>query len=153
MRISKALLFVGLIFGASACGSDEFAYDSGSFFPENWESTYTQVENCKKSAVHSGPYVAVWADAAGAPLYDGTDSARAADEGTIIVKPQYSDEGCTNLTAVTVMRKGKPGTAADKGDWEYQNLKGDGSIVEEGQVGYCVSCHTGCSDKDYLCDR
>lgn len=153
MRTIRALLLLlvtGL--GVSACG-EEYTYDQASFFPQDWESSYTKVVNCKKSAIHSGPYVAVWADSSGVDLYKGDDKAVAAPEGTVIVKPQYSDDGCTDLTAITVMRKGSPGTAPEKGDWEYQNITGEGEIAEEGQVGYCINCHTGCSGKDYLCDR
>ena len=151
MKLKSVCAAALLALLTSACGSDEFSYEAGSYFAEDWAKSYTKVVSCKKSPTHGGDFVEIWADSQGAPLYG--DLAAMTPQGTVVIKPQYSDDKCSQLSAITVMRKGAPGTAADKGDWEYQRVNGTGSIEAEGQVGACVSCHAGCSDKDYLCDR
>lgn len=156
MKISPLLtralplgLVAAMAFGTSACG-EEYTYDSNSFFLESWESDYTKISNCAASPTHSGDFVTVFADTASAPSYaDNT----IVPQGGVIMKAQYSDDACTDLGSITAMRKGAAGTAAETGDWEWQRVKGDGSVAEEGQLSACVNCHTGCSTDDYRCQK
>ena len=150
-RSLLATLVVGLsLMLLSACGETEFVYNSASFFKQDYETSYTKISDCTKSPTHGGDYVKVFADSNAAQAYSGGDPVK---EGGVVVKPQYADDGCTELTSIKAMRKGPAGTAPDKGDWEWQDVGEDGSISSEGQLGGCISCHTGCPLGDFRCQE
>lgn len=151
--MKRPLLLILAIFAMSlsACGETEFVYNSASFFKEDYQTSYTKISDCTKSSTHGGDYVKVFADDNAAQAY--STGGAAVKEGGVIVKPQYADDGCTELTSIKVMRKGAAGTAADKGDWQWQDVSNDGSITSEGQIGFCISCHTGCAMDDYRCQK
>lgn len=135
--MSGALLT--LVTGLTACGGEAFEYDSASYFPEDWETSYTKLEtlDCEQSSTHGGEYVQVWVNDTAAPSYDAAGAT--AEEGAVIIKPQYTDDACSELSAITVMRKAASG-------WEWQRVEADGAVAFSGENSTCSDCHSACND-------
>jgi len=124
-----------LVIGCGGGGEAEFVYDSASYFPENYETTYQELAGfgCEQSPTHGGDYVRILVSDEALPAYDGMEI----PDGAVITKPQYSDAGCTTLTSITVMQKD---SAAESG-WQWQTVGADGAVGDSGQVQFCVDCH------------
>lgn len=139
------LTLIALTLGA--CGETEFKYDSASYFPEDWKSSYTQISGCSasKSTPHGGNYVQIWADPNSKGSF-GTDVA--VPEGGVLLKPQFEDSSCETLAAFTVMRR-RPDDGGDK--WDWQRVEADGSISGTGKQPFCISCHQACNPDTERC--
>ena len=141
----SALAFTG-------CGEEDeagggpYVHQDGAYFSEDWESSYTLVSGCEQSRDHSGLFVTVWANPT------AIESPRPFLEGSVVLKAQYQDESCMQLAGVTAMEKGAAGSAPASGDWDWQQVNGDGSIGASGQLSQCSGCHSGASDPslDYV---
>lgn len=128
-----SISFLALGFGVvSGCG---YGHDAASYFSENWETDYVEIEACKVTAHPRGGYIrtmlspeAQTAFCAGDPLPDGT----------VIVKEQWDeDPGCApgSWDLFTVMKK--------NGDsWDWQTVGGGGGVVgTSGPNASCSNCH------------
>ena len=149
-RSSITLFFVAAISGAIIPGCA--SWDSGTYFPEDYEATYTKAHACKKGAHPAGDYVITWVNPVGKQAFEkGTTPS---PEGTIFVKSQFTDKNCTDQSRFTVMKKGPAGTATDKGDWLWQLIDNSGGVAEccDGSNN-CVSCHTPCKTNDWVCTQ
>jgi hypothetical protein len=70
--------------------------------------------------------------------------------GTIIVKDNYdADKKRTNFTVMAKVKGYDPAHA----DWFWAAFKSDGSVLMEGKVAFCISCHEGKKDNDYVIVR
>lgn len=70
-----------------------------------------------------------------------------APDGSIIVKENR--QGDRSLTGYTVMAKVEGYTEAPA-EWFWARYEPDGSILAEGAVGGCISCHGGVQDNDFI---
>ena len=136
--LKKAALLLLATSALAACGSGdaEYSYDSASLFPEDYQAQYTALTgfDCTKSPTHGGDYVRIYASSDALPIYDGMEVA----DGAVLVKPQYSDASCEELSAITSMKR----DSTTPSEWVWQRVGADGSVESSGQVENCVSCHT-----------
>ena len=152
----RRLLFLSVLVAAGAwqmagCGSDKSTdppEDREPFFPETFEQSYTMVRDCRPSEVHTN-YVTVWADPASAQDY--LDGNYPFEVGAVIVKVLYTDASCTEIRQYDAMKKGPAGTALDSGDWLWQEVRADRSVLSEGVQRACTSCHVACTSRDFTC--
>lgn len=72
---------------------------------------------------------------------------RTAPNGTVIVKENRL--GDRTLTGYTVMAK-VAGYAPETNDWFWARYDPDGTVMAEGTVGNCISCHSGVRRNDYI---
>jgi hypothetical protein len=70
-----------------------------------------------------------------------------APHGSIIVKENFS--AAKEETAITVMVKAA-GYNPEGGDWFWAAYEPSGKIIMEGKPSYCISCHVGMKDNDYV---
>jgi hypothetical protein len=76
-------------------------------------------------------------------------------EGSLIVKEEYRDDQCTDLSGYTAMRKEAPGYFPAGGDWQWFRLDPYGVILQDGKQPACSQCHSSpkCASKmkDFTC--
>src|SRR5207249_297665 len=73
-------------------------------------------------------------------------------EGALVVKEQYRDQQCQDLTGYTAVHKEKAGYFAAGGDWQWFTLDSYGAVVQKGPVARCAACHSMCGAKrDRMC--
>lgn len=81
--------------------------------------------------------------------------------GSVVVKEVYTATTCDprQVERWVAMRK-EPGMDPAHADWHWQEVTGSGSLVEDGVVDRCISCHQGAASctgygnsvgRDYLC--
>lgn len=105
----------------------------------------TRITEVPAMSQHQGSDVVVWAQNDVAAIYRAADPANtsasvAFPEGATIVKEQLDDQG--EMYAITVMHKGPAGYAPDSDDWFFERVEKDGTISQQGQVGFCITCHS-----------
>ena len=61
--------------------------------------------------------------------------------GTLIIKEEFGDAGCTDLLGWTLMHKQPAGYDPRFGDWRWQRLDPRGKVLEDGRLPRCASCH------------
>ncbi len=150
--VGAAAALVALV-PAGGCAS----WDDAAFFPADYQDHYTLLSSCKKSSHPSGDYVVVWANGLAAEAF--TSGARPFPEGAVLVKTQYNDSACSELSSYTSMRKAAAGTAPERADWQWQTVregKGVGKCCDGGNPGdpsSCVGCHTPCAGQDMVCSQ
>jgi Cytochrome P460 len=133
-------LFSILAFGIAGC---EVEVNPNAFFPQEYDTSFTQVGGCRTSSTHSDPYYTIHITKSSA---DAFKAKMALPEGTVLVKTQYEDNDCSDFSRWTVMKKREAGFDPDNFDWEWQNVDGEGQIAETGKLGYCATCHKPCPD-------
>ena len=76
------------------------------------------------------------------PLSDSVSPA-----GTIIVKENYdNNKELRNVAVMAKVDSWDPGN----GDWFWGIYSPDGTVMAEGSLGGCISCHEGMADNDYV---
>lgn len=152
VRLLLSSLLIAMGAGQMAsCGSDKSTDppdDRKPFFPEAFQEFYTMVRDCRPSTDHPA-FVTVWADPSS--FQDYLDGNYPFEPGAVIVKVLYTDPGCTQIRQFDVMKKGPPGTATDSGDWLWQEVRPDRSVLSEGVQRTCFSCHIACTSRDFTC--
>lgn len=148
MRFAKAL--AGFMLAALvACGAADEPED---WLPGDFPARFVEVRSCRSSSEHF-PRIRIHAPADAAGPYDRGPYPFA--PGTLIVKEEFSDGACSDLTGYTLMRKQTAGWDPRGGDWAYQRLDARGRVVksEAGRDGTkrCVSCHALCGTRDFVC--
>ncbi len=137
-----------LLVGAGC--APEIDFDDRTYFPADFEETYTMVSPCSESVTHGGNYVQVYASPDALEAF--TDPTKEYPVGAILVKSQHRETApeCDYPTKWTVMRKGEEGSAPESNDWGWQQIDGDGAFVLGPQPNGCVTCHAGCGE-DRVC--
>lgn len=142
----------GAVLFVAACGDDDKnptpPQNLDPLFPANYEQTYTMVRDCRGSNEHPASIV-VHCDPVNDDSYTNGEYPFA--EGTVIVKTVYADDECQTVDGYVVMKKGPPGTNPTGGDWYWQDLDASRTVIEEGLIPACISCHSGCGDRDFTC--
>lgn len=113
-----------------------------ALFAESWATDYVEVRDCRRSGDHDLNYIRVLADATALATYQDRD--QPFPEASVVLKPEYADEACTDLVGFTVMKKGAPGSAPDAGDWAFQKVGADLVVDAQADLGRCTSCHLSC---------
>jgi hypothetical protein len=76
-------------------------------------------------------------------------SAQDLPTGAMLVKEHLDAMGVA--TGLTVMYRAAPGTAPDSADWWWGLIElPQESLVESGQVGWCISCHDNAASTGYV---
>lgn len=126
-----------------------------SLLPPDYAQRFTQVRDCRSSIEHL-PYILVKTDPALAARYN--NGPFPFDVGSLIVKEEFSDRGCTALTGYTLMQKEAPGYDAAYADWHWQRLDAQGKVVHDGKgqgaQAVCATCHLAtpaCKTRDLTC--
>jgi hypothetical protein len=108
--------------------------------PPDYRTTFVQVRSCRSSVEHDLVHILVRTSPEVAPVYETGPLPFA--PGTVIVKEEYSDSRCSQLTAYTVMKKEKPGTDPAGGDWRWYKVDNLDRILLQGAgTKRCSSCH------------
>ncbi|HRI64440.1 MAG TPA: cytochrome P460 family protein [Polyangium sp.] len=127
-----------LAFGIAGC---EVEIDPNAFFPQEYETSMTQLGACRVSSTHSDPYFKLYITKTSA---DAFNAQMPLPEGTVLVKVQYDDKECSDFSRWTTMKKREAGFDPNNSDWEWQNVDGEGQIAETGKIEYCATCHKPC---------
>jgi hypothetical protein len=140
-----ALLASGLLGGN--CNGPE------SIVPGDYASRFVRVRNCRGTIEHAGTavsFITVYVNPESALQYQA--NANPLPANTIVVKEEHDDPACNELTAWSVMKK-EPGYDSAHGDWYWQRVMSNGSVVEDGQVERCINCHEHpeCLARDWMC--
>jgi len=121
-------------------------------FPANYLATYTVVRDCRFSSEHGLVYVRVLANSIGAQPY--LADANPLPVGSTIVKEEFSGADCNpnSLVRWRAMRKEAPGFDAVDGDWHWQWVNADRSVLLNDKS-TCIGCHTvpACLARDLMC--
>lgn len=147
LRLAPFLLLLVLVLVVGCAGDDGGTTDpppgEEPFFPSDFLDDYQEALSCRQFSIgHDNNTVAIWIDPISGPQYVSRSFESPLPEGTIIVKREFAGQECDVPIRITAMRKGPPGTAPGSGDWEWQELDGNGVVLESGQIGDCIACHT-----------
>ncbi len=121
-------------------------------FPANYAQTFVEVRACRFSAEHEGYSIRVLTDPSTAPLYRA--NANPLPRGAVVVKEEYRSPTCAPGTLVrwSVTRKESAGFDPQAGDWHWQRVASDRTVLEDGKQ-TCIGCHSrpACSARDFMC--
>lgn len=121
-------------------------------FPAHYRDTFTQVRNCRFSIEHGGVSIRVLASPLAVQPY--LEEANPLPLGSIVVKEEFSGPDCSleDLIRWRVMRKEAPGFDADDGDWHWQWVEADRTVLLNDKT-TCIACHLApeCVGRDYMC--
>jgi hypothetical protein len=138
---------------ASACCDDEPppAPPAESLLPADYQQSYPVVRSCRNSIDHDLRFIVIRALAGTEQQYETGPFPRPV--GTILIKEEFSDRGCTDLVGWTLMRKEPSGYDATYGDWRWQRLDAARKVTEDGHLVRCASCHSfpDCKPRDFAC--
>jgi hypothetical protein len=110
-------------------------------FPEDYEATYREVRNCRRSIDHDNMFIRVLADPAAFDPYTGR--AEPFPVGSVVLKLEYADEFCTDLDRFSAIRKEDAGFDPASGDWYFQRVNLRREVTEDHQE-RCFRCHMAC---------
>ncbi len=143
MEDTKVTPFVPFEIDAQALAEAAVNFDDGQLVQISAEAITSQ---------HAASQVKVWISKGAEAPYRAIDpagtTAPAFPEGTIIVKEQRKLDG--SIDAFTLMAKGPAGYAPATNDWHWQRVAADGAITHQGQVDFCVDCHTPRAGADWV---
>jgi hypothetical protein len=117
--------------------------------PDDYRTTFVEALGCRSSSSHmNNILVRVHQDLQG--VYE--TGPYPFPQGALVVKEEYRDPGCTDLTAYSVMRKEAPSSDPASGDWTFFKLDVRRRILEK-NMPRCVSCHAQptCRTRDRVC--
>jgi hypothetical protein len=122
-------------------------------FPANYRETYSIVRDCRLSIEHGGVMIRVWADPTSAQAY--LDEANPLPVGAVVVKEEFEGVDCdtdSELLRWRPMRKEDPGFDPEHGDWAWQWVNADRSVLFNDKT-TCIGCHLEpeCVARDYMC--
>jgi hypothetical protein len=150
----RLLLAMALAAAAAAAACDDEPPPGPTpqpLLPADYQAGYPVVRSCRTSVEHDLRFIVIRALAGTEQQYETGPFPRAV--GTLIIKEEFSDRGCTDLLGWTLMQKQPEGYAPNLGDWRWQRLNAGKQIIEDGQVPRCASCHaaSGCRARDFAC--
>lgn len=134
----RAVVLVVLL--ASCSGDDGGAPPP---FPENYETTYFEVRDCRFSLDHDLMRIRV---VAAPDTRDAYLTQTPFPTGAMLIKEQFADTDTTcsgPIQRYTVMQKLAAGSSPDTLDWTWYQLDGKRK-TESVDDRRCIQCHTGC---------
>lgn len=138
----RALVALALGLAAAACAQVDSPTPQ-AVMPADYKMSYVVARECRSSVDHDLAYVVVRARADLTAAYDSGPYPLPA--GTLLVKEQYQDARCNQLTGYTAMRK------ETSGAWTWFRLDREGTPLEQGKLSRCIRCHDMCKARDYTC--
>ena len=69
---------------------------------------------------------------------------RKSAKGAVVVKSQYKNDKCTQLTGYTIMAKTSTSEGAKDGGWKWQIVDENGSCDDCDAGASCAGCHQSC---------
>lgn len=113
-----------------------------AFFPDDVETAFTEVRDCRNSIEHDLVFIRVFADELAHDPYTTHDGGF--PEGATVVKAEYADDGCTDLVGYTAMQKLVAGASPDALDWRWQEADANRRVSRDGALLQCIGCHERC---------
>ncbi|MBL8602659.1 MAG: hypothetical protein JNK72_12115 [Myxococcales bacterium] len=131
-----------------------------SLAPDGYRARYVEVRGCRSTLDHlsaastgaAASNIRVLIDPDAAAAYRANAAVLAA--GTTVIKEEFTDPGCTQLSALTIMQKQAAGYDPAHGDWRWQRVRvSDQAVLEDGVVARCWRCHdtAACRARDWQC--
>jgi hypothetical protein len=118
--------------------------------PEDYRTAFAQVRTCRNSVEHGLVNVVVRVRGEQKDLYEA--GPYPFPQGSLVVKEEYRDAGCSDLAGYTVMRKEAAGYFSAGGDWQWFSLDSGGTVLKDGKSATCSHCHAQCKPaRDFLC--
>lgn len=121
-------------------------------FPANYRDSFIEVRSCRFSIEHGGASIRVLVDQANAQAY--LDEANPMPVGSIVVKEEFLGPDCTDPVPDRwrVMRKEAPGFDPEDGNWAWQWVDADRSVLLNDKQ-TCIGCHNtpACNARDKMC--
>jgi hypothetical protein len=142
-------LLVALLAACAPEGTPEVA--TLPLLPEGYPRGFVQVRDCRASVDHNLGRIVIKVESGLEERYERGPFPMPA--GTVIVKEEFADPGCTETVGWTLMRKEAAGYDPRFGDWRWQRLDAARKVLEDGKVARCASCHaaTACQARDFAC--
>lgn len=116
-------------------------------FPADYQQRYTEVRDCRRSGDHDLNYIRILADTAALMPY--RERAEPFPVGSVVLKEEFADDGCTDLVGYTAMQKLGSGEAAEAGHWRWQKVSAEREVEDDGAPARCVGCHQACGQGGY----
>jgi hypothetical protein len=140
---------LALAAGLLACDQPEVP--ATSLLPAAYRQHFVTVRDCRPSIDHDLGRIVIKVDPGLAASYDKGPFPLPA--GSLIVKEEFSDPGCTEPRGWTVMHKQEAGYDERYGNWRWQRLDAGGKVLEDGRLARCSSCHaaSACRARDFTC--
>ena len=151
--------FLPLLFVVAACGGEEPP------FPTDYETSWTQVADCRAGSVHGGDAIRIHVNAAAEVVWndwsqrvlDSPSGVLPAGEmisfpaGAVLLKTQYSDSDCSQFKHWTMMTRLEVGADTDNGNWRWETIQKDeeGGPAEPSVGSGCFDCHQNYRRYDY----
>ena len=133
-----ASLYACLFIAGCASEMDD---DPQAVFPEDFEDRYVEMRTCRHSHEHELRFIRVFASETAQTPYATLSAEVPYPPGAILVKAEYDDPSCETTLGFTVMQKLDAGENPDGGDWRWQKLDADRTLLQNGAPVRCVSCH------------
>ncbi|MBX3271545.1 MAG: cytochrome P460 family protein [Sandaracinaceae bacterium] len=137
----RRALSLALAAALSGCPGEPPGPAIDPLFPVDYASTWTEVRDCRLSVEHTLVHVRVWANPVALGAYERRDAPF--PDGSILLKEEFTDSGCTERSGWTVMAR-EAGFAPTLGDWHWQDVLPDRRVVSDGTVSTCFQCHEDC---------
>jgi hypothetical protein len=141
-----------------SCGGDDTTSPPPEepAFPADYLQTYTEVRNLRSSNNHDGSNIntaSITVHCSPGAADEYVNGTYPLPEGCVLVKTQYGDPSGTFVTGYAVMVKGAPGSAPALGDWHWQEVDANRSVVQSVDMQNCFDCHSTNSDcsEDFTC--
>jgi hypothetical protein len=145
----RPALLLALVVVGSACAEVDNP-NPQMVLPGDYRTAFVQVRTCRNSVEHGLVNVVVRVRAEQKDLYEA--GPYPFPQGSLVVKEEYRDSGCTDLTGYTIMRKEAGGYFAEGGDWQWFTLDPLGTTLKDGKAPTCSHCHAACKpSRDFLC--
>ncbi len=136
----------------SAVSHDLNGCPPGAIFPANYRDTYKEVRDCRFSIEHDGVNIRVLTNPESEAAYLNNNNPMPV--GSIVIKEEFGGGNCNdaNLLRWRVMKKEAPGFDSEDGDWRWQWLNRDGTIIFNDKA-TCIGCHDrpACLARDRMC--
>jgi hypothetical protein len=131
------------------CDQDEDAMPA-SLLPASFPGGFSVVRDCRFSVEHDSVYIRIFADAGAAPVYE--DASYPFATGARVVKEEYRDSTCTDVTGWTVMHRLDDAQMAADPNWTWQRLDEMRVPIGPETPETCASCHRACTEgRDGVC--
>ena len=135
-------------------------------FPEDYETSWSEVITCTEGSVHGGESVRIFINETAQPTW--TDWAQRVEEagngvlppgemisfapGAVLLKAQYTNSTCSSLTRWTMMTRLEVGGDTAQGNWRWETILPDEDTQpQEPEAGGdgCFNCHQNYRRTDY----
>ncbi len=138
--ITASVWFVASATLLAACGSET------PQAPANWSESYSEVRACRRSGEHDLNFVRVFAAPGITEAYRSRSGPLPADE--TILKVEYADPDCREVTGYTSMRKDADPAFRDSDGWRFQRTNLSREVIDLDKEARCIGCHRACQAPD-----